>query len=84
MSDKHEELVGLAHEIWAMAQLMPGESITDGRIVDRLESELEAVRGGGLCTECGYDPCIHREVFEGTVITHCLHYRHVSKQEARQ
>ena len=36
---RSDDLLGLAHEIWATAQLLPGEGIEDGveRIVDLLK-----------------------------------------------
>lgn len=49
MTDRYEEaLDALAHEIWAAAQLAPGEAIVDGvaRIEALLQQVLEVVVAG--------------------------------------
>ena len=56
MTDRYEETIdALAHEIWAVAQLAPGEGIVDG--VDRIVSLLrrEGYPAITHCDGCGYD-----------------------------
>ena len=54
-----DKITEIAHEIWAAAQLMPGEGIEDGvrRVEEILMNEwgsLDAVTDNGkYCTECG-------------------------------
>jgi predicted Zn-ribbon and HTH transcriptional regulator len=56
MTDRYEEIrEALAHEIWAAAQLAPGEGIVDG--VDRIAALLrkEAHTAITHCDNCGCD-----------------------------
>ena len=48
MTDRYEEINALAHEIWAAAQLAPGETIVDGvaRVEALLQQVLEVVAAG--------------------------------------
>ncbi|MCA3182394.1 MAG: hypothetical protein INH13_02015 [Cupriavidus sp.] len=56
MTDRYEEsLDALAHEIWAAAQLAPGEGIVDG--VDRIVALLRKKPHPAIthCDNCGCD-----------------------------
>lgn len=56
MTNRYEEILdALAHEIWAVAQLAPGEGIVDG--VDRIVSLLrrEGYPAVTHCDKCGCD-----------------------------
>ena len=55
-NDRYEEILdALAHEIWAVAQLAPGEGIVDG--VDRIVALLRKVPHPAIthCDKCGCD-----------------------------
>jgi hypothetical protein len=49
---QYSDLDGLAHELWAVAQLPPGQSITDG--VERIKAVLLAARGLAANVPAGY------------------------------
>jgi hypothetical protein len=49
---QYSDLDGLAHELWAVAQLPPGQGITDG--VERIKAVLLAARGLAANVPAGF------------------------------
>jgi len=65
-----DNLLNLAHEIWALAQLHPEEGIEDGviRIFNELKaSSIDTVAGVNM-KACPLCKCQPRSVFDGRVI----------------